>query len=411
MYFTNSRITSKWVYNFIVFAILIGSIRLWSFAYIPDRVFDFFEFVIVLITIFLLADKWSKVKRKKLLFRNNVKYFIIIPLISSFGAYFYHKQEFYWSLIELRIIFFWLFYFLLHAYDVSESKIIKLTIKIGVIWALINVIQQFTFPFYLFRIDVGAGGEDSMDAFIRDGLLRFRISGHQYGIFLVFFSFYYYLQTRKKILILYVFIGLFGFYYYGTRQILFGILFGLLLCPFLMRGASFHFSIIFLFIGGLILIYNIDLLFGSFIKKSNEQLSSEDYIRFLSADFYFNEFWPKDDWFSRFIGNGQPQNLSLYGKEINDIITDMKFFSSDVGIIGGYNKFGVFYVVNVLFSNFKGIFYTYKFQSKRYLLLFFVYAIMLLLLSEFYANVAAIPFYCIIFYLVDKANEQFKSEI
>ncbi|MEN2400557.1 hypothetical protein GKZ90_0012265 [Flavobacterium sp. MC2016-06] len=411
MYSRNSRITSKWVYNFIVFTILIGSIRLWSFVYIPDRVFDFFEFAIVFITIFLLANKWSKLKRKDLLFRKNVKYFILIPLISSFGAYFYHKQEFYWSLIELRIIFFWLFYFLLHAYDISESKIIKLTVKIGVIWALINIIQQFTFPFYLFRIDAGAGGEDSIDAFIREGLLRFRISGQQYGMFLVFFSFYHFLKTRKKILILYVIIGLLGFYYYGTRQFLFGILIGLVICAFLVRGSSFHFSLLFLLIGGGLLIYNMDLLFGSLIKKSNEQLSSEDYIRFLSADFYLNQFWPKDDWFSRFIGNGQSQNLSLYGKEMNSINSDLKFFSSDVGIIGGYSKFGVFYVANVLWSNLKGIFYTYKLQSRRYLILFFVYALMLLLLSEYYANAAVIPFYCIIFYLVDKANEQAKSKI
>lgn len=411
MYFNNSRITNKRVYNFIFFAILVVSIRLWSFIYIPDRVFDFFEFAIVFITIILLINKWEKLKRKKLLFSNNVKYFMIIPLISSLGAYLYHKQEFYLSLIELRIILFWLLYFLLHAYNINENQIVKLTIKIGLIWSLINIFQQFTFPFYLFKTDVAKIFQNSKTEVWTYGVVRYRILGQQFGMFLIFFSFYYFLKTKKILLFLYVIIGLFAFYFYGARQFLFCIILCLVLCSFLISGRFFNFLFIFLFIVGFVLFSNIDLIVGNIIKKTTEQLSSEDYIRYSSADFFLNEFWPKNNFFSRFIGNGQSQNLSIYGKEMNRINENFKFFSSDVGIIGGYNKFGVFYVVNVVFTNFKGLSNTFKLQHNKYLLLFFVFAFMTLILSEYYSNPAVIPFYCIIFYLVDIANEQQRSKI
>jgi hypothetical protein len=80
-----------------------------------------------------------------------------------------------------------------------------------------------------------------------------------------------------------------------------------------------------------------------------------------------------------------------------------------VGIIGAYNEFGILYVLNMLWVNIKGLknkFFTY---DTKYLKLLFFYSIILLITSQYYSKSTGIPFYCLVFYLIEKSFAEKKA--
>ena len=67
-----------------------------------------------------------------MLFKNNVAFFIIIPIISTIPAFIFHQQSFEYSFLAIRTIIYWLLYFLLHYYNINEKKIIRLIVFVGI---------------------------------------------------------------------------------------------------------------------------------------------------------------------------------------------------------------------------------------------------------------------------------------
>src|SRR5690606_31568872 len=110
--------------------------------------------------------------------------------------------------------------------------------------------------------------------------------------------------------------------------------------------------------------------FSELIEITNDQLDNDDYIRFLSADYYLNEYWPH--WSTKLLGNGRAHGLSEYGEEMA-LLTDLGFHRSDVGIIGTYNEFGIFYIINIAMFYFFGLFAKIREKKDKYLKIFFLY--------------------------------------
>ncbi len=396
---TLSNTNERLKFGFIIFTVLV-SINLWSFSLISEEKFNLLE-AVVLMCLLLIVANYSFILRRKLKFKTNVFFFMLIPLLSAYGALLFHDQSLKLSLLILRVNLFWLFYFVLLIFDFPSERIIKMMIFIGLVWAFLTIIQQFTYPHYYFFTKE----ESDSYSIYRGGVYRFMIYGQQYGAFFLFYYFYRYLTQRKSNYLIYVLIGLIGFYCYGTRQFAVSAIACLIIAIFLVKGRAQLNAVMFILIVAPILLSLKDVLFAQYIEMTNEQLKYGDNVRQLGADFFLNEYWPRH-WIAKFTGNGPPHLRSNYGQEMELIRVYHHFYRSDVGIIGAYNEFGIFYVLNILWVNFKGLKDKFFSYDNKFLKLLFFYAIILLVTSQYYSKSIGIPFYCLVFYLIEKSFQE-----
>lgn len=377
------------------------SIRFWSFGLIPDKVYDYLDdLVIVFLTCIVMHEKIKCGSLKKGFFSINIVLLMFLPYVSAVGAYVYHGQNFIDSFLTLRVHLYWLLYFVLHYYNVDVNKLVRFLLVVGLIWAILNIVQQFTYPSYWFF-----SRSDTDDySILRAGVYRFMPFRHQYGMFFVFYFFYDYLKTKRMKCLVYVLLGLAGFYFFGTRQFLAITVISLGVMLLWMNQGRRFFAMFLLFTSAGVVIYFQDALLGKFIELSAEDLN-EDNIRLLAYDFYFNRYWP-DDVISKVIGNGQNHSFNgSYAAEISRQEQDLRIFRSDIGLIGAYNKFGLLYVVAVLWYNIRGLKDVYYNKHNKFLKLFFLGTIILFPLSIYYSHPSSIPFFCLITYLIEKGYE------
>ena len=401
MFFKNTTLQ----FGFISLTALI-SINLWSFQGIDGGMYRIMEAAVLLGMVIVVLFKSSILIKKNLNFKANVHLFIWLPFLSAFGAYLYHEQSFQLSFILLRANFFWLFYFVLHIFEVPKKKLIQLMIFIGCVWALITILQQFTYPTaYFFTRD----GESK--SILRAGVYRFMITGHQYGLFVLIYFFYQYLisTSRTKIYkLFFVGLGLLGFYYFGTRQFAAAAVLTMGVAILYLRPALRAKYIALMIPVVLVMLLFKDALFGDYIEMTNQQMEfGDEDIRALSASFWLNDYWPH--WVTKIIGNGPPHMLSNYGRENEFIISYLHFYRSDVGIIGTYNKYGILYALNIIWVSLRAITIKIPDVKDRYLKILFFNVIFLIVTNESYSNDGVMPYYSFVMYLIDKSIEVYKN--
>jgi hypothetical protein len=383
-----------------VWIVVLVSLNLWSFRIIGDNIYKQLEALICALLVVIVLFNLNIFKQKGHFFKINVLLFLLLPLLSVYGAHIYHDQPIHLSLLLYRLNIFWLFYFVLHLFNIDKEKIIRIIIIVGVIWCFLTIVQQFTYPYYYFYIR-----GDDRTSFYRDDIYRFMLAGEVYGLFMLIYFFYKYTTTQKMYNLLFVVLGLLAFYFYGTRQVAAAVIVVIFLSLFYIKGLSkLQYFILLPIIGALVINFLQPSLLKNYIESTSTQLDDDNYIRFLAADFYLNDYWPH--WSAKIIGNGRHHQDSSYGEEMANIISVFDFWRSDVGIIGTFNTYGILYVLNIFWVNIKGMFLKIKSQRDKYLKLFFFYFFMLLILSENYSNGTVIPFLCLIFYLVDKSIAQ-----
>lgn len=383
----------------IVAVIALVSIQLWSFDKLSDGKLNSVEILLIFGMLAIVIYGYNKIYKNTLIFKYNVHFFIWIPFLSAYGALLYHHQSFGLSILAIRSNFYWLLYFVLHIFNIPKKKIINLMLFIGATWIFITIAQQFTYPHYYFF-----SRDDNEQSIFRAGVYRYMVVGHQYGDFVLFYFFYNFLITRKIKHLGFVFFGLLGLYFYGTRQFALSAVVCMCISALLVKGMHRVYMIIFIGIGAVVIFYLKDRLFGQYVEMTEDQLKYGDNIRLLSANFFLTEYWPSK--LARLIGNGKAYASSVYGREIVNINLYFHYYRSDVGIIGAYNQFGLLYVLNILWVNIKGAAGKYFTYENNYLRLFFLNALILVVISEYYSNPTTIPFYCFVFYLADKSFEE-----
>lgn len=381
---------------FFVAIVTLVSIHLWSFRSIDDLTYEILEAIMLAGLVLIVIFNSHILIKKGLIFKNYIHFFIWIPLLSVLGAYLYHDQAPNLSLLLLRSNLFWLLYFVLHIFNISKKQVISLLIFIGLVWIFLTIVQQFTYPSYFFY-----SRDDEIKSVYRAGIYRFMISGRQYGLFLLLYFFYKFLTTSKFYNLLFVFIGIAGFFYYGTRQFALAAAACMVISIFFLQGRAKWKYLLFAAVCAIVVINFKDYLFGNYIEMTNEQLEYGDNIRILSANFFLHDYWP--GWGAKIIGNGPAHIASDYGKEMYWINTFMRYFRSDVGVIGAYNQFGILYVINIILINIKGLRIKFLNSKDKYLKLFFFNSIILLIVNQPYASEGIIPFYCLTLYLIDKS--------
>jgi hypothetical protein len=393
-----------------VLFIVLVTIGFWSFLFIPDFLIKILEFSVIVFLIVTFVSNYGKIKKLDLFFWNNIKFIIWIPLIlGTLGALIFHGQEIHYSIWRQRTNFLWLLYPILHLFRIDPKRIVKMMLFIGFFWCCINIIQQFTYPTYYFSSRLE--GPNSKENLLRAGVYRFMPSTWHYGMFLAFYTFNLYLFSNKIKYLLLALLSLVSFYYLGTRQFAIALIVCLVFHSLTQKGSKFIFGFLFLFFISLVVYFNYDLLFGKFIEMTNNQVvDNDDYIRFAAFDFFFFDYWKS--WFSMLTGNGLPYISSTYGKEVEYIKDYYMYYASDIGIIGSFSNFGIFYVASVFALIFKIVVSKFRKPNYKYLKLFGVNAVVLILTNESFLNASVIPFWCLILYLIDRYRDSdflFKS--
>lgn len=281
---------------------------------------------------------------------------LAVPMLSFIPCWLENGQSPLTSLRAYMSLWLPLLYFLLHKSKVTEKELVLIITIFAVVRTLITIIQQFTYPDYLFTFR--PEGLDSAGYFKgierRSGIYRFCIEDTFLSMFLVFY--YFWKMTRRfrvQDFILFL-VGLVGVYLDQTRQLMLSTVVSLaLVLLFSMKIRHKLLIVGILSAITLLLVLNADSLFGDLILMTNRDLNYDN-IRILSYTTYLLEFWGGP--LSVVFGNG-PIGNSAYGQQVLYMYENLKLFHSDVGIVGAANLYGVvtvlFYIAFLIFFVFR----------------------------------------------------------
>src|SRR5574344_234250 len=231
--------------------------NLWSFSYLDLKVYQGIH--IIIIAFFCI----SIVKKSRTsLWQSNVKKHVILimllPLLSVYSCYFLHGQSPVLSLIIYRMHLGWLLFFVLWYYDVEESVLLKAFVFMGIVFGLISVLQQFSYPLAPFGTrTVGSDFSQNFDGGVekRLGLYRFGIDGFNFAAMALLFC----VAKKIKISMFFVLVMIIGLIATGTRQIIFGFLFAFCYYFLFLNHSKYRYVLL-----GLLIAFFVLISFGFF---------------------------------------------------------------------------------------------------------------------------------------------------
>lgn len=379
----------------VVLSIIILSFGFWS--YIPlasfQPLFEFGAIVLILLGLFVFSGRKSNIVMN---YKKIILTIIGLRLFSTLMSFFFHDQAIHLSIIAERASLFWLFYFFLHKSKISPTTLLKLVAIVAVIWALLTIIQQLSYPIYAFasRLDENEGIK------FRAGVYRFLVRGLHYGVLIgLFYLTLFFTERRKKKYILIFLFFLIAIYFHSARQFIAGYLAASLALVFFLKGKIKWIAIAVAGIFMIVLAFNFEAIFAGYIEQSENDMN-EDNIRIFAAYFFGVEYFPH--WLCNIFGNGITAPRTAYGKEMVDYIQGILLFHRvDVGIIGSYNQYGIIYCFVILYSFLKVLFSKMRANAGLFVKLYAIYSLLLIILSEYSISNYVVPFFCIYFYLVD----------
>ena len=286
------------------------------------------------------------------------------------------------------------FYFILKIYRVPQSQLIKILTAFCIVWVLIEIGQQITYPDYWF---LGRRNENETIE-QRMGLWRFYI----WGVDFVMLLFGYYIgrclsarQIEVKSIVLGAIFAI-GLLCYCSRKHIY--------CVFaaigyaILTGKGKHSAKIkFLFIIALLLLIIIyGVAFGEMAQEAKEkQGEGEDFIRFIAANHFLFNF--SDSYLYPLFGTGM--GSSTLSQHIDDLEYVYGFYRADVGLIGYYSTVGflgcsaIFYYIYKVWKNWKWIDLGYR--------MFFIMKIILIIFDFWMMWAIGILAYGVFLYLLD----------
>lgn len=326
---------------------------------------------------------------------------VLVPMLSFLPSWLENAQspiESFKTYLPTGLV---LVYFALHKARVSPNDLIKGITVFALFRILIYVIQQFTFPNYLFAFR--QDGMNSLGVYqgieVRSGIYRYYIEDTYLSMFLVFYYLQRFLKTRKAIDIAFFAIGFIGVYLDQSRQFMVSTLAAVLFVMFLGSQIRYKGRILLgmVIITGII-IANSGELFEDLVYMTQEDLSSDN-IRLLSYVTLGLEFWGGP--LSVILGNG-PIGHSAFGDRVSYLNENLHIYHSDVGLVGAANLYGV---VTVLFFLIFFIFFVGKNWRKYQMHLRMYYVAMLVsvpLITIFTQSNNWFVFFSFMMYLTDR---------
>ncbi|MBR5904991.1 MAG: hypothetical protein IKZ51_00865 [Bacteroidales bacterium] len=327
---------------------------------------------------------------------------LVVPMLSFLPAWLENGQSPFRSFSSYLPFGLALVYFILHKSRVSPSELIRIITILALVRIGIFVIQQFTYPYYLFSFR--PEGLDSYGLFskieVRSGIYRYYIEDTYLSMFLVFYYLQKAIKRRQTSDIVLFLVGLAGVYLDQSRQFMLSTLLAVL---FVLLFSSTIRNKWWLLIGAGVIIgvvlLNSEKLFDDLLYMTQKDISSDN-IRIMAYTTYAFEFW--GGILSVIFGNG-PVGNSAYGEQVQYMYENLHLFHADVGLVGAANLYGV--VTVLLFLSFF-IFFVFRNWRKLQMHLKMYYIAMLVnapLVTIYTQNINWFVFFAFMLYLSDRS--------
>lgn len=237
-------------------------------------------------------------------------------------------------------------YFVLRCWKYDPQKLMKIITIISVIWVILEIGQQFTYPDFWFSGRYFIWGTLN----VRMDLYRFYIWGVDFVMIAFSYWFYIFMKNFSDIKKNYFFflisiILMAGLFCYCSRKHIYAVIFLIIYYIFRLKGKK---KIASLFFGGVLLVVLYLYFFEDFMEMdaeaSSAQGTGEDFIRWIEAKYFLFDFSNSPLYPIWGVGLEAGGRLS---KILNDL-SDLHFYQADVGIIGYYSKFGLLGVSSII---------------------------------------------------------------
>lgn len=348
----------------------------------------------------LIIDK-KRIAKGQMFFKKEVLAFIVFPLLSGFSCNLLEGQSVFLSIKAAIPMLAFVLYFYLHKKQVSEKSAMKAIFFIAIVIAVIQLVQQFLPSHAIFGIE----GEDEADVAanmehrMRNGLYRFLMNFN--GIFTFPLLYYSWSKIRQKQSVKYIVLFalmLVSAYLTLTRQVMVVVLASLMISVFILKEkTNKKLTFVLCAAFALALFNNFDSLFGELINKSVDEVDNDNYARYYSMSYFWQESTKNVVAF--FFGHGLPSGGTTYDYYLQKL-ADMQCYASDVGAIGAAFKFGWCYVA-VFYLMVLKVWIKYRKDIPSYLTLFLVSILLFSLFMFLISKSYYIAPFAIVLYVID----------
>jgi hypothetical protein len=258
---------------------------------------------------------------------------------SSIAADYFHNQGVIMTLTSEFDLYLFLFYFLLHKIKPRLENILNMIIVLGLIYCVIYIMQYAIYPKVILSCSI-----------LKDrGTVRIFMPGVGFMISAYYILLSKFIDSLKIRYVVQIIPIMIIFFLLGTRQVL-GIV-GLmtLLMVLFSNKVQTKFVVIFLIALCIIPIFFIfqDIINNMFAVTVKQSANSQSNIRVKAAEFFLFKFNHNPLWM--IFGNGIPAGHSGYGIAIERLAKSTGLYLNDIGLIGDFFRYGILYVVVMLF--------------------------------------------------------------
>lgn len=387
----------RWVNIIILSVVILCSTSFYKFSFLGSFQSAFELMGTLIIFVLLLFHLiYSHQKSIKKNFTLAVILIVISMITSMITAYITREQRIIHTMLAQRALYYYFLYFLLHQLKFDSKDLEKLIIFFAVLYIGLQLLQTVLYPIQIFDANL------STDR----GTLRIYIPGAHYiaiGFFMYLQKFlrsnkFYYTLLLLPIFWVYVMRG-------GRQPLAILILVTVLFVIIDRKVKSRVFMILLGSLGAFsaFLIFR-DIFMALFIKSQQDIALGEEYIRIKCARYYITDFFKSQ--IAYITGNGMYYPHSKYGKLIALNAIKYHYHLGDIGLIGNYAIYGLFFVLGVILISIKSL--IIKIESEHVYLKYFVFAVILsIILGGGFANADFICLCVMVLYLIDVSNQSY----
>ncbi|WP_432328398.1 hypothetical protein ACRQ5D_01940 [Mucilaginibacter sp. P25] len=285
-----------------------------------------------------------------LLFKKEIFFIYASVTCSTVMAAVYHKQGLSTTLVTQRFMYFYLVYFALGALNVSSANVEKALKYTAIFFGCMYFLQYLVYPamvFYFPKVQ------------IERSTLRFRVDGFEFLIFLAAFSINRILNKNilfYPLLILSLVVNLLS----GSRFLVAITVFTIGLVAFKSKNVSFGLKVFVVVLFALSVFFIIPSTYVSTITETTQKelAQGSDYIRIPAAYYYLTTY--NTDIPTWIFGNGVYDANSSYGLQVLAIGENFGYYLGDIGFIGEFVRFGIFYFVVICVLLYRAIKHSLK---------------------------------------------------
>ncbi|NOX47897.1 MAG: hypothetical protein GXO89_13055 [Chlorobi bacterium] len=379
------------VKKIIVYSLFFVSIDLFKLTYVPTQVIYLlgFGFALMVTLGSLLIFLYQRFDRIHQNFTYEILVFLFAFNLAIVGAYTFHQQNPGLTFWVQRYSLFFFTYFFLHAIRFNVKEIERIIFIMGMIYIVFFLIQYALYPRIIFNIRIDEAR----------GTTRIFLQGGAFATLAYFMGLYYFTTTQKPIYGIVSLLFFITIILQGTRQNL--LLIGFATIVFILvskRVKSKALIMLLLVLLAIPVFYFFQDIFMNLIAISEKQSAQQDDdVRIKAIKFFVGDFFPSP--FAYLMGNGDSHMASKYGMEVWKYKIVNGLFQSDIGILGDFSKYGVFFILGVILIYIK--IFRLKLTRFIYIKYYFMISFLRLFLGSDFGSAEPIVLLSTMLYMMD----------